>query len=86
MVSAKSFVELLDSGRPPANSGAGGSGRFGLSPYLDDGVPGRGPPLRSIVSYAAAEAGGLGHSVEFREGVHGRLGDVRLGEYGRGGM
>lgn len=53
--------ESRDTGLPPANSGAGGSGRLGLPgrpPYLDDGVPGRGLPFKSAGSYELVEAGG----------------------------
>ena len=49
MVSAR-----LPDGWPAAcgleNRGAGGKGRFGLPPYFDDGVPGRGLPLISAGS------------------------------------
>ncbi len=34
----------------PENRGAGGKGRFGLPPYFDDGVPGRGLPFISAGS------------------------------------
>jgi len=40
----------IDGGFPLAKRGAGGSGRFGLPPYCDDGVPGRGEPLSSAGS------------------------------------
>lgn len=43
-------------------SGAGGSGRRGLPPYLEDGVPGRGLPSRSEGSYVPLTGGGLERS------------------------
>lgn len=52
----------------PENKGAGGSGLFGLAPYLDEGVPGRGLPFRSDRSYAIGEGGGFDESEELREG------------------
>ena len=66
-----------------AKSGAGGSGRLGLPPYLDEGVPGRGLPLRSDGSYGTFDGGGLVQSmdaVEFLEGVFGLIGDPRSGD------
>jgi hypothetical protein len=57
------------------NNGAGGKGLRGLPPYCDDGVPGRGLPLISGGSYETVEAGGLGQSVDTREGVDGLTGE-----------
>jgi hypothetical protein len=66
----------------PENRGAGGRGLLGLPPYLDEGVPGLGAPLRSTGSNCAS-GGGLPRSEDTREGDHDRVGDVRpLGEYG----
>jgi hypothetical protein len=59
-------------------SGAGGSGRRGLPPYLDEGVPGRGLPLRSAGSYDTFDVGGLEKSDLLEEGVHGRVGELSL--------
>lgn len=67
----------------PAKSGAGGSGRFGLPPYLDEGVPGRGLPLRSARSYDMGDGGGRESSEEFLDGELARVGEVLGGMYGR---
>lgn len=67
-----------------AKSGAGGRGRRGLPPYLEDGVPGRGLPFISAGSYETLEGGGLDQSEEARVGVSGRMGDERSGETFRG--
>lgn len=48
----------------PANSGAGGSGRRGLPPYLDEGVPGLGLPLISGGSNCTFAGGGLLNSLD----------------------
>ena len=65
----------------PEKRGAGGNGLLGLPPYLEDGVPGLGLPLRSAGSKDRFEGGGLLYSEEPLEGVHGRVGDVLpLGE------
>lgn len=75
----------IDGGFPPAKSGAGGSGRFGLPPYSDEGVPGRGEPLSSAGSYGMFIDGGRIQSVFCCEGVHGLDGESdRIGD--RGGM
>ena len=63
----------------PENSGAGGKGLFGLPPYLEDGVPGRGLPLISAGSYAISDGGGRDDSDELRDNS-----DL-VGEF-RGGM
>lgn len=84
-----SVRSLLDSpretGLPPANRGAGGSGRFGLwlPPYREDGVPGLGLPWICSGSKETLEAGGLGHSLPTAEvptadGVHGLEGEIPL--------
>lgn len=60
----------------PEKSGAGGKGRLGLPPYLEEGVPGLGLPLMSGGSNRIS-AGGLEYSEEPRVGERGRNGDVR---------
>ena len=55
------------------NSGAAGSGRRGLPPYVDAGVPGRGLPLRSAGSYLATGGGRL-KSGDMREGLQDLVG------------
>lgn len=75
-------VELRALAPGPENNGAGGSGRLGLPPYLEEGVPGLGTPLISEGSNWIPDGGGLPSSDEPREGVQGRVGDVRpVGEY-----
>lgn len=72
-------------GREPlAKRGAGGSGRRGLPPYLEDGVPGRGLPLMSAGSYGTLGGGGRDQSDEPRVGVSGRIVEERSGETLRG--
>lgn len=56
-------------------SGAGGSGRRGLPPYWDEGVPGLGLPLRSEGSYAT-DGGGRPYSDSRDDGVHGLPGEL----------
>lgn len=61
--------------------GAGGNGLRGLPPYLDDGVPGRGLPLRSDGSYEMLDGGGRERSdcekSDIRdEGVQGLIGEL----------
>jgi hypothetical protein len=74
---------LVCDGAPgPAKRGAGGSGRRGLPPYLEEGVPGRGLPLRLAGSYEAFVGEGRPESVEPREGEYDRADGARLGEYG----
>lgn len=58
-----------------ANRGAGGSGRRGLPPYCDDGVPGLGLPLMSAGSYDMFDGGGLDQSTELPRGVDGLMGE-----------
>lgn len=53
------------------NKGAGGSGRLGLPPYLELGVPGRGLPLMSARSYPTLDTEG-GRTCP---GLHGRVGE-----------
>ncbi len=48
----------------PAKSGAGGNGRRGLPPYLDEGVPGLGLPLISGGSNCTFAGGGLLNSFD----------------------
>jgi len=84
-VGSSSAVKFIDGGLLFANSGAGGSGRFGLPPYSEEGVPGLGMPLISAGSYATTDAGGLIQSLPCCEGVHGREAALtRVGD--RGGM
>ena len=71
-------------GEGPANRGAGGSGRRGLPPYFDDGVPGLGLPLMSAGSYGTVDGGGLVQSDEALVGVSGRMGELRSGDTPRG--
>ena len=78
-----SSKEAEGSVRFPENKGAGGSGRFGLPPYLaEDGVPGRGLPFRSAGSYGVVVAGGRVRSDPPLDGVQGRPGELRVGEGG----
>lgn len=72
-----SCCESRDAGRP-ANKGLGGRGRFGLLLYCEDGVPGRGLPLMSTGSYGML-TGGRDQSVDALDGVHGLLGEPRVG-------
>ena len=65
---------------PPANNGAGGSGRRGLPPYFDDGVPGRGLPFRSAGSYTTLADGGRVQSDGSLSGDVGLEGVPRSGE------
>jgi len=61
----------------PENNGAGGSGRLGLPPYLDEGVPGRGCPSRSAGSKLNTEGGRRVNSFEpLLEGLHDLVGDI----------
>ena len=76
--------EEFCSSAAPEKSGAGGRGRRGLPPYLDDGVPGRGLPLISAGSYETVDAGGRGQSEEPLVGVDGRIDARRSGEMLRG--
>ena len=66
----------------PENNGAGGRGRFGLPLYFEEGVPGRGLPLRFTGSYGISDGGGRDDSEEVRERVD-RVGELRPGMYGR---
>ena len=67
----------------PENSGAGGSGRLGLPPYRELGVPGRGLPLMSARSYCEFDAlgGAGGRAQSERDGLHGRVGEDGRDEY-----
>ena len=76
MVASSANVELRADAPGPENNGAGGNGLLGLPPYLEEGVPGLGLPLRSAGSKDRFEGGGLLSSEEPREGVQGRVGDV----------
>jgi hypothetical protein len=67
----------------PENNGAGGRGRMGLPPYLDDGVPGRGLPLRSAGSYGMLDGGGRDESDDVRDGEYIREGEFRRGMNGK---
>jgi len=82
---ASSVLGRLIEGGLLAKRGAGGSGRFGLPPYIEEGVPGRGTPLRSAGSYGTNDGGGLGRSAPTCDGVHGLVGEIeRVGD--RGGI
>ena len=59
IVASSAKTEFLDALPEPENRGAGGRGRLGLPPYLDEGVPGLGLPLISAGSYAKFAGGGL---------------------------
>jgi hypothetical protein len=75
---------LIDGGLL-AKSGAGGSGRLGLPPYNDEGVPGRGAPFISAGSYGTNDGGALCRSPPACEGVHALVGEPeRVGD--RGGI
>lgn len=85
LASVRSPFDSRETGLPPAKSGAGGRGRFGLGlpPYLDDGVPGLGLPCMCSGSNETLEAGGRGHSLPTAElpitdGVHGLVGEAPL--------
>ena len=67
----------------PEKRGAGGSGRRGLPPYCDEGVPGLGLPLISEGSYDTVEGGGRDQSTDAR-GVEGLRGEDRVFVVGRG--
>lgn len=71
-----SWNESVEPRADPENSGAGGSGRLGLPPYVDAGVPGLGLPLISAGSYLLEIGGGREYSCEDREGVQGLLGEL----------
>lgn len=64
--------------------GAGGRGRRGLPPYLEEGVPGRGLPLRSEGSYERLVAGGRVYSDEREEGVQGLVGEPSRARLAKG--
>ena len=64
IVASSANVELRADPPFPANKGAGGSGRRGLPPYLDEGVPGLGLPLRSGGSNCMFVGGGLLNSFD----------------------
>lgn len=80
MVVSSAILGSRDAGLGPEKSGAGGNGRRGLPPYLEDGVPGRGLPLMSAGSYGMLEGGGRESSEEARDGDHDLVGDARPGE------
>ncbi len=73
---ASSANDWVEPRAPPENNGAGGSGRLGLPPYVEAGVPGLGLPLMSAGSYLMLTGGGRPYSEEVRDGVHGRVGDA----------
>ena len=66
MVASSANVELR--ALLAENNGAGGRGRLGEPPYLDEGVPGLGSPSRSTGSNLAPTGGGLENSLEFLKG------------------
>ena len=66
----------------PEKRGAGGNGRRGLPPYLDEGVPGLGLPLMSGGSNCMFVGGGLVNSFDPLVSQD-LVGDaLPLGEYG----
>jgi hypothetical protein len=81
-VASSANVELRALAPGFENSGAGGSGLCELPPYLEDGVPGLGLPLRSAGSNRMfVGGGGLPSSEDPRDGVHECMEDPRpLGE------
>jgi hypothetical protein len=81
IVASSAKVEFRAEAFGPEKRGAGGRGLLGLPPYLDDGVPGLGLPLRSAGSNCRF-GGGLLNSEEPLEGVQGLVGEFRpVGEY-----
>jgi hypothetical protein len=82
IVASSAKAEFRAEALGPENRGAGGKGLLGLPPYLDEGVPGLGLPLRSAGSNCKF-GGGLLNSEEPLEGVQDLVGEVRPdGEYG----
>lgn len=82
IVASSAKVEFRAEAVAPAKRGAGGNGLLGLPPYLDEGVPGLGLPLRSAGSNCRF-GGGLLNSEEPLEGLQDLVGEVRpVGEYG----
>ena len=71
-----------DSGRPPANSGCGGRGRFGEPPYCVEGVPGLGLPLMSAGSNGTLLGGGRLYSFDTLEDTKGFVCDSESREDG----
>ena len=59
IVASSAKIEFLAEAPGPEKSGAGGNGRLGLPPYLEDGVPGLEPPLISDGSKLIFAGGGL---------------------------
>lgn len=81
IVASSAKTEFRGAAPGPENSGAGGRGRLGLPPYLDEGVPGLGSPSRSTGSNCRFGGGTRLYSEDVREGLHERVGDIRpLGE------
>jgi hypothetical protein len=80
-VASSANVELRADLSTPENKGAGGRGRRGLPPYLDEGVPGLGLPFISAGSNCRF-GGGLLNSADPLVSQD-RVGDaLPLGEYG----
>jgi len=77
MLTVTSSAKLCVEARPwfDEKRGAGGSGRRGLPPYVEAGVPGRGLPLISAGSNRELTGGGRVKSGDAREGDH-DLGNV----------
>jgi hypothetical protein len=83
IVASSAKTELRADAPGPEKRGAGGSGRLGLPPYREEGVPGLGLPFRSAGSNCRFAGGGLPNSEDPPEGVQGLVGDCRpLEEYG----
>jgi hypothetical protein len=76
IVASSAKVEFRADVVGPEKRGAGGKGLLGLPPYLDEGVPGLGLPLRSAGSNCRFGGGRL-NSEDPLEGVQGLVGEVR---------
>lgn len=76
MVTVASSAKACELRLDCENRGAGGKGRRGLPPYLDEGVPGLGLPLRSDGSNETLGGGGRAGpwSEALEAGVQGRRG------------
>lgn len=75
MFTVASSAKACESRAELEKSGAGGSGRLGLPPYLEDGVPGLGLPFKSEGSNDKFVGGGRENSETLDEGVHGLCGE-----------
>lgn len=75
IVTVASSAKACESRDGLEKRGAGGRGRLGLPPYLEDGVPGRGLPFNSEGSNERLVGGGRENSETLDEGVHGLCGE-----------